>query len=79
MAIEILRFEDHLGFYDLKTNKRLSNLQPNKKIMIKVKATAFEGGYRYLEIGDLHKELRNKKTITLAQYKQLTKRYKIIK
>ena len=76
MSIEILRFDNYIGFYDTVKKKRLPSLKPNKMVKYKAKGTAFEKGYRYMEIGDIHYELKNKRYITFEQYQKLSRKYK---
>lgn len=74
--LEIMRMDRYLGFYNPKTHKRYSDLYPNKNVIIKRKATMFEGGYRELEVGDIHKQLMNRRTVSLKEYIKLSKKFK---
>ena len=76
MAIETINMDDYIGFWDAKKKKRLPSLLPNKSTMVKVKASAYEGGYTWMPQWDLHKKLSGKRTLTYAQYKKLAKEFR---
>jgi hypothetical protein len=75
MPLEVLRLDNHLGFWNPRTKKRVPNLYPNKTITIKTRADRFIGGFNYMQIGDIHHEVSDK-YISYARYRKLSKKYK---
>lgn len=74
--IEIIKMSKYIGFFDTKTKKRLENLYPTKMVTIKRKAKAYASGYTTYKIGDLHKKMMGRRTISMEEYKKLKKKYK---
>ena len=73
--LSLLLFENHLGVFDEKNKKRLKDLCPKKSANIRVKASAFEGGYNTISSYDLHKQMRGRRTISREEYNKLSKKF----
>jgi len=70
--IELLNLDNYRGVWDTKARKRLPHLFPNKYFNVKVKASAYEGGYTLMRSNDLFQKTRRLgRFISMKQYKQL--------
>lgn len=74
--LELLKLDNYIGIYDPIKKKRLESLYPTKRVLIKRKATMFEGGYNTYGGYDLHKKLSGKKTISVSEYNKLKSKFK---
>lgn len=74
---ELLKMSGYIGIFDSKKGRRLNfNLIPKKSVIVKAKASAYEGGYTTYYSTDLHRKLRNKRTINEEELKKLEKMYR---
>jgi hypothetical protein len=75
--IELLNLDNYKGVWDTKTKKRLPHLYPNKQFMVKAKASAYEGGFTWLQSDDLKARTRKMgRFITMAEYRKLRKEFR---
>jgi hypothetical protein len=75
-AIELLYFDAYIGAWDWKKRIRLPSLYPTKWFTVKVKASAYEGGYTTMQSNDLRRAIRRYgRTISYQDYKKLFARF----
>lgn len=74
--LEVNHFDAAIGFWDAKAKKRLPYLYPNRTIMRKVKASAYQGGVIEIPMSDLHSKMLGRKTVSMKEYKKLSKQFK---
>jgi hypothetical protein len=71
-----MNLDNYKGVWDTKKKKRLPSLYPNKWFDVKVKATAYEGGFTYMRSDDLKERVRILgRFISMPQYKKLKKEF----